>query len=225
MSYYREPRHTHEEWERYAPTQYRRFDIVLRILRPFLLIFAIGLAYAIGKGDDTPSWIGWSLASIAIAFVIVGLVLPGLSMQLDYLVDDALRKERDALQTKVAKMQDDIESVAAKMKDIKAKGSVVVTGGGNIVNINSAISDSFNTIEHDDPGLAEALKTISGAVERSGNKEAGQAWTSFMKQVTGERDKTVLSALWDRVVKLVPDIATLAESVAKIAPLLIVAGS
>ena len=89
MSYYREPRHTHEEWERYAPTQYRRFDIVLRILRPFLLIFAIGLAYAIGKGDDTPSWIGWSLGSIAIAFVIVGLVLPGLSMQLDYLVDDA----------------------------------------------------------------------------------------------------------------------------------------
>jgi len=142
-------------------------------------------------------------------------------MQLDYLVDEALRKERDALQTKVAKMQDDIESVAAKMKDIKAKGSVVVTGGGNIVNINSAISDSFNTIEHNDPALAEALKTISGAVERSGNKEAGQAWASFMKQMTGERDKTVLSALWDKVVKLVPDIASLAESAAKIAPLLI----
>jgi DNA-binding protein YbaB len=122
-------------------------------------------------------------------------VLPGLSMQLDYLVDEALRKERDALQTKVAKMQDDIESVAAKMKDIKAKGSVVVTGGGNIVNINSAISDSFNTIEHDDPALAEALKTISGAVERSGNKEAGQAWASFMKQMTGERTNRSLRPL------------------------------
>jgi hypothetical protein len=43
--------------------------------------------------------------------------------------------------------------------------------------------------------------------------------------VTGERDKTVLSALWDRVVKLVPDIATLAESAAKIAPLLIAESS
>jgi len=221
MSYVREPRHTHEEYEKYAPVQYRRFDIVLRILRPFLLIFAIGLAYAIGKGDDTPPWVGWSLGSIFAAFVLAGIVLPGLSMQLDYLVDEALRKERDALQTKVAKMQDDIESVAAKMKDIKAKGSVVVTGGGNIVNINSAISDSFNTIEHNDPALAEALKTISGAVERSGNKEAGQAWASFMKQMTGERDKTVLSALWDKVVKLVPDIASLAESAAKRAPLLI----
>jgi hypothetical protein len=146
-------------------------------------------------------------------------VLPGLSFQLDYLVDEALRKERDALQTKVAKMQDDIKSVAAKMRDIRAKGNVVVAGGGNTVIIGSAISDSFNAIKHDDPALAEALATISGAVEKSGNKEAGQAWASFMKQVTGERDKTVLSALWDRVVKLVPDIASLAESAAKIVAL------
>lgn len=224
MSYVREPRHTYEEYERYAPIQYRRFEIITRILRYFALIFVVGLAYAYGKGDDVPPWVWGIIGSIAVAFIIAGIVLPGLSSQLDYLVDEALRKERDALQTKVAKMQDDIKSVAAKIKDIKAKGSVVVTGGGNIVNINSAISDSFNAIKHDDPALAEALATISGAVERSGNKEAGQAWTSFMKQVTGERDKTILSALWDRVVKLVPDIATLAESVAKIAPLLI-AGS
>ena len=225
MSYYREPRHTHEEWEKYAPTQYRRFEIISRILRYFLLIFVIGLAYAYGKGDDVPSWVVSSLVSIVVVFAIGGLTLLGMSAQLDYLVDEALRKERDALQTKVAKMQDDVESVASKIKDIKAKGSVVVTGGGNIVNINSAISDSFNAIKHDDPALAEALATISGAVERSGNKEAGQAWASFMRQGTGERDKTVLSALWDRVVKLVPDIATLAESAAKIAPLLIAGSS
>jgi hypothetical protein len=42
-----------------------------------------------------------------------------------------------------------------------------------------------------------------------------------MKQVTGERDKTVLSALWDRVVKLVPDITNLVESVAKITTLFV----
>jgi hypothetical protein len=40
-----------------------------------------------------------------------------------------------------------------------------------------------------------------------------------MKQAVGERDKTVLSALWDRVVKLVPDVTKLVESVAKIAGL------
>jgi hypothetical protein len=34
-----------------------------------------------------------------------------------------------------------------------------------------------------------ALATISGAVERSGNTEAGQAWASVVKQVTCEKDK------------------------------------
>ena len=42
-----------------------------------------------------------------------------------------------------------------------------------------------------------------------------------MKQAVGERDKTVLSALWDRVVKLVPDVIKLVESVAKIATLFV----
>ena len=221
MSYVREPRHTNEEYKRYAPIQNRRFDIVLRILGYLAVIFAIGLAYVFGKEGDVPSWVAWGLGSIFVIFFIASIVLPGMSLQLDYLVDEALRKERNALQTKVAKMQDDIESVAARIKDIKATGSVVVAGGGNTVIIGSAISDSFNAIKQDDPALAEALATISGAVEKSGNKEAGQAWQSFMKQVTGERDKTVLSALWDRVVKLVPDIASLAESAAKIATLFI----
>jgi hypothetical protein len=41
----------------------------------------------------------------------------------------------------------------------------------------------------------------------------------FMKQAVGERDKTVLSALWDKVVKHVPDVTKLVESVATIAKL------
>ena len=94
-----------------------------------------------------------------------------------------------------------------------------MAGAGAVVIIGSDISNSFNTIKKDDPALADALQTISAAVEKSGNKDAGQAWERFMKQVAGERDKTVLSALWDRVVKLVPDVTTLVESVAKIATL------
>jgi hypothetical protein len=73
--------------------------------------------------------------------------------------------------------------------------------------------------KNNDPALADALQTISGAVEKSGNAEAGEAWKRFMKQAMGERDKTILSALWDRVVKLVPDVTKLVESVAKIATL------
>jgi hypothetical protein len=92
-----------------------------------------------------------------------------------------------------------------------------MAGAGSTVIIGSDISDSFNTIKTADPALADALQTNTGAVERSGNKEAGQAWERFM--AVGEKDNTILSALWDRVVKLVPDIASLVESVAKIATL------
>ena len=79
MAYVREPRHIEEEYEKYAPTQYRRFETVLRILRYLGLIFVIGGAYALGKGDDTPAWVGWVLGSIVAVFVIAGIVLPGLS--------------------------------------------------------------------------------------------------------------------------------------------------
>ena len=130
-------------------------------------------------------------------------------------------KERDALHTQVANMENDIKSVANRVGDIKATGHVVMAGDGTTVIIGSDISNSFNVIRNNDPALADALQTISGAVEKSGNKEAGLAWERFMKQAVGERDKTVLSALWDRVVKLVPDVTKLVESVAKIATLFV----
>jgi hypothetical protein len=138
---------------------------------------------------------------------------------LDGSVDDALRQERDALHTQVAKMENDIKGVADRVRDIKAAGHVVMAGDGTTVIIGSDISNSFNVVRKDDPALFDALQTISGAVEKTGNKDAGLAWERFMKQAVGERHKTVLSALWDRVVKLVPDVAKLVERVAKLAGL------
>jgi hypothetical protein len=227
------PRHTEEEYQRYTPNENRRVETVRKVTSFFVigwiggLALLIGLSYAGFTPDNViPPWVivgslGFSFAVSMIGFVAWQAMLAGR----DGAVDDALVKERDALNTQVAKMQNDIKRVAAKIKDIKAKGNVVMAGAGAIVNVDSVVSNSFNAIQHDDPALAEALATIAGAVEQSGNKEAGQAWDSFMKQVAGERDKTILSALWDKVVKLVPDIASLAESAAKIAPLFIAGNS
>jgi hypothetical protein len=229
MSYnYYIPRHTEEEYQRYTPNENRRLETILKVASFFGiggiggLALLIGLSYAGFTPDDvTPPWVVWSLV-LSFAVSMIGFVAwQAMLAGRDGAVDDALVKERDALSTQVAKMQNDIKRVAAKIKDIKAKGYVVMAEAGAIVNVNSVVSNSFNDIKHDDPALAEALATIAGAVEQSGNKEAGQAWDSFMKQVAGERDKTILSALWDKVVKLVPDIASLAESAAKIAPLFI----
>ena len=91
-----------------------------------------------------------------------------------------------------------------------------MAGNGTTVIIGSDVSHSFNVVRSNDPALAEALQTISGVVEKSGNNEAGLAWQRFVKEAVGKRDKTVLSALWDKVLKLLPDVTKLVESTAKI---------
>jgi hypothetical protein len=219
------PRHTREEYQRYTPNGYRRAGTVLNLTLFFLLTFlgaialVIVLANAGVASDDVPQWVGWIFIFSFVAMIIALSAYQVMLAGLDGLVDDALLKERDALHTQVAKMENDIKSVADRVRDIKAAGHVVMAGDGTTVIIGSDVSNSFNVVRNTDPALADALQTISGAVEKSGNKDAGQAWERFMKQALGERDKTVLSALWDRVVTLVPDVTKLVESVAKIAGL------
>jgi hypothetical protein len=226
MSYVYIPRHTEEEYQRYAPNENRRVGIVLNAALFFLLaliggfVIVIGLLSA-GVADDD-IFLTWIVRGVVFSFVMsmIGMIAyQAMLAGRDGSVDDALQKERDALHTQVAKMENDIKSVADRVRDIKATGHVVMAGDGTTVIIGSDISNSFNVVRKDDPALADALQTISGAVEKSGNKDAGLAWERFMKQAVGERDKTVLSALWDRVVKLVPDVTKLVESVAKIAGL------
>jgi len=226
MSYVYIPRHTEEEYQRYAPNENRRVGIVLNAALFFLAAWIGGLAIVIGLlsagvGDDDVL-LTWVVRGVAFSFVMsmIGMIAyQAMLAGRDGSVDEALQKERDALHTQVAKMENDIKSVADRVRDIKAAGHVVMAGDGTTVIIGSDISNSFNVVRKDDPALADALQTISGAVEKSGNKDAGLAWERFMKQAVGERDKTVLSALWDRVVKLVPDVTKLVESVAKIAGL------
>ena len=226
MSYVYIPRHTEEEYQRYAPNENRRVGIVLNAALFFLLACIGGLAIVIGMLSagvaDDDIVLTWVVRGVVLSFVISMIGMMAYQAMLagrDGSVDDALQKERDALHTQVAKMENDIKSVADRIRDIKATGHVVMAGDGTTVIIGSDISNSFNVVRKDDPALADALQTISGAVEKSGNKDAGLAWERFMKQAVGERDKTVLSALWDRVVKLVPDVTKLVESVAKIAGL------
>jgi len=222
------PRHTEEEYQRYTPNENRRIKTVLKTTAFFALGWIGGLALLIGLAstgfapdDVLAPWVAWSIGFSFVVSTIGFIAYQAMLAGRDGLVDDALLKERDALHTQVAKMENDIKSVADRVRDIKATGHVVMAGDGTTVIIGSDISNSFNVVRNNDPALADALQTISGAVEKSGNKEAGLAWERFMKQAVGERDKTVLSALWDRVVKLVPDVTKLVESVAKIATLFV----
>lgn len=219
MSHIREPRHTKEEYEKYAPTEYRRIEIMMNIA-VYLAVLFVGIAiYAWFNEGNVSQVFFWVLGILFLLFSAMGILGQVMGAIIDSSVDDAIAKEREVLHTKVSQMQNDIRSIEARVRDIKAKGHVVMAGAGSTVIIGSDISNSFNDMKKEDPVLAEAMATIAGAIEKSGNKDAGLAWTRFTKEVLGERDKTILSALWDKVVKLVPEIANLVESAAKLATL------
>jgi hypothetical protein len=219
MSYIREPRHTKEEYEKYAPTEYRRIEIILKAAVYVAVPFAGIAIYAWFNEGNVSEVFFWVLGILLLLIIVAGILIQGMSGIMDISVDDAIAKEREVLHTKVSQMQNDIKSIEARVRDIKAKGHVVMAGAGSTVIIGSDISNSFNDMKKEDPVLAEAMATIAGAIEKSGNKDAGLAWTRFTKEVLGERDKTILSALWDKVVKHVPEIVNLVESAAKIATL------
>src|SRR5262249_61030575 len=135
MSYVhmREPRHTVEEYERYTPNEYRRVLTVVKILGLFGLIFLIFVGYFVylnSAGHEHPSWLQWGLAASFVIFLIAGTALMTMGGNLDSLVDNALLKERDALHTQVAKMENDIKSVADRVRYIKATGHVVMARYG-----------------------------------------------------------------------------------------------
>ena len=223
MSYVYLPRHTEEEYQRYTPKEYGRVETARKTFAIGFICFLIlvgVLGYLVSTDADRfGPWLGWSFISFLGVCLVGVVILQTMHVNLDYRVDNNILKERDAFHTQVTQMENDIKSVADRVRDIKATGHVVMAGDGTTVIIGSDVSNSFNVVRSNDPALADALQTISGAVEKSGNKDAGLAWERFVKQAVGERDKTVLSALWDRVVKLVPDVTKLIESVAKIVAL------
>src|SRR5262245_49218034 len=135
MSYVYLSRHTEEEYQRYTPNENRRVESIGKLGRFFFFTFVggivlvIGLAYVGFSGDEIIPWVGyvfpWVVGSVVFLLVIAGIAgvaYQGKLAELDYLVDNALLKERDALHTQVAKMEDDIKSVADRVRDIKATG-------------------------------------------------------------------------------------------------------
>ena len=167
MSYTYIPRHTEEEYQRYTPNETRRAETVRKVSSFFLLVLfggvalIIGLSYANFSPDDVlRPWVVWSLAFSFVVSTIGFIAYQAMLAGRDGAVDEALLKERDALHTQVAKMENDIKSVADRVRDIKAAGHVVMAGDGTTVIIGSDVSNSFNVVRNNDPALADALQTV-----------------------------------------------------------------
>src|SRR4051812_38104929 len=157
MSYNYIPRHTEEEYQRYTPNENRRVGIALKAALLFFggwiggFVIIIGLASA-GVADDDVflTWVGRGVAFSFVMSMIGLIAYQGMLAGRDGSVDEALQKERDALHTQVAEMQNDIKSVADRVRDIKATGQVVMAGAGATVIIGSDVSNSFNVVSKDD---------------------------------------------------------------------------
>ena len=122
MSYVREPRHSEEEYKKYAPNEYRRLGTVINLFGFFgLTVLCIGVYLYINDGNVSSLFIWLLLFFLSLCFVGT-IVIPFMWIKLDDLVANRILKERDALQTKVAEMQNDIKSVGNMINELKAKG-------------------------------------------------------------------------------------------------------
>jgi hypothetical protein len=207
-------RYSVREYQEYAPDEYRTL-VLIRWVGGGIVVVLFLFAIASGAGASGPG-VGGAIGLYFVFGIPFAIIHYFAQRSADDQVANALMSERNTMRAEVQTVSKDLKDIAERVGNIHSAGHVVMAGKGAVVLIDSQVSDSFNTMKSEDPILADAIQTITGAIEKSGNKEAGQAWSRFLKEMSGERDKSVMHALWDRVVSLVPDVAKLIESVTKL---------
>jgi hypothetical protein len=93
--------------------------------------------------------------------------------------------------------------------------SITISGSFNQP-ITSEARITFDQIDKTDPALADNIAALTAELERSNNKEAWECWMDFLEEARTQKRQSRLSAYWDRVVKLVPQVTDLVENAAKI---------
>lgn len=112
------------------------------------------------------------------------------------------------------------EFVLQKVKEVIVGDVFQNIQGSTIVN-RSMIEKSFNKVQSGfDESTALALVQVAEHIARSGNKEAAEMFSAFNEELQkDEPKKPVLRSLWDGMVRVLPDLATLADAASKISQL------
>jgi hypothetical protein len=93
---------------------------------------------------------------------------------------------------------------------------------GNITNstvvVRSSVQDAFNKISKDiDQETGNAIVQAAEIVENSNNPAAGSLYTSFAEELKSEhRDTEKLKSYWDALVTILPDVASVGNSILKV---------
>ena|SRR6185295_13774573 len=97
---------------------------------------------------------------------------------------------------------------------------IVAREGSTVIN-RSKVVNSFNRLGAEaSPEAKAAIGKVLEAIERSGNKSAGLVFERLVDDLGNEkRDRSTLQGYWNTIVQLVPDVAKMADAVAKITAL------
>ena len=94
-------------------------------------------------------------------------------------------------------------------------------GAGTTIINKSLVENSFNKVEREyGEDTKKALEQISQFIEKSNNPAAGALFNSFNQELSKpQHEKSTLKGIWDGIEKVLPSIATIAGTVAKITSL------
>lgn len=193
-------RYTDPQYRRYAPNEYRSAEEVTGAAGFGAILAVVGFA----SGFEPLCYFGLFI-----------LVAGGIFAAVEWWsTDTVVKRGIEADQAEDKAMEERIVSDISKLKTL---GNTVIANGGSIVQIGDHNTANYlNNLAKNDPDLDNALKVITGAVENSGKAEAGESWKDFLDELSGSKKKSKLANAWNGVLRVLPDIATFTESVAKV---------
>lgn len=105
-----------------------------------------------------------------------------------------------------------VREIISEKESIVLGDQIIAHAGATIIN-RSQVVNSFNEISNDDPELARAILNLAAYIEESKNEEAGQLISDLASEVNGEKRVSHIRAFWNEIVRILPEITKLTESV------------
>jgi hypothetical protein len=217
----------------YAPAQFIIYDRWATLLLPIALAGPFVFVYFLGT---MASWFsdGFNVHVIYSTFgltvtiaagwlansktdTIYGVALENFRREQDRRLRQSVAAQRETatsireLSTAMSAQAQELESLSRSRGDTIIRGDIKVSGAGTVI----IASELINSMNHN-PDIADALKVVAGFVQDSGSEEAKKCFNELIKRSNNSDDKVVAGALWERLVKLLPSLSSLADAFVKL---------
>jgi len=203
---------------------------------------AVGGLIALAGGSFGGLIVGWLLFAV---FVGIGAqinehIVTDINTTISDRISEENRQQRNLVvmtHSNTEKISHDVEylrKVAAHADRVFVNTGSIIAHAGSVINTGSVsgnvttnvyrdiVTEEINNTKLDNPKLADAISMVGSAIDLADPKQASEAkifFERFLKEHNGGKDKGIMSACWNNIVKLVPDVTKLAESCVKLTDL------